>query len=143
MKKLLLSLPLLATGVLFADEAAAAPGKESGLWQTLIMIGLALVFFYFIMWRPERKRRKAAEERRNSLKKGDKVTAMGILGTVVKVTDDTVVLRLYDGAKMEILKAAITDVKPGSEEDAKRLEKDETRDAKNGKDTRVEMAETT
>jgi preprotein translocase subunit YajC len=143
MKKWLLSLPLLATGMLFAaDEAPAAAHQGGSMWQTVIMIGLAVVFFYFIMWRPERKRRKQAEERRNSLKKGDKVTAMGILGTVAKVQDETIVLRLYDGAQMEILKAAVTDVKPGAEEDTKRIDKEEARDAKSGKDTRVEMAKT-
>jgi preprotein translocase subunit YajC len=142
-KNWLLTLPLLATSMLHAADEAAPKGGS--MWQTVIMIGLALVFFYFIMWRPERKRRKAAEERRNALKKGDKVTAMGILGTIVKVQDETVVLRLYDGAKMELLKAAITDVKAGSEEDLKKIEKEEARETKaSSKETKIEkLAEST
>ncbi len=131
LKTLLLGAPALLTSALvFAEGEEAAPARDSGMWQTVIMIGLALVFFYFIMWRPERKRRKEAETRRNSLKKGDQVTAMGILGQVVRVTDNTVVLKLYDGAKMEVLKAAISDVRPATEEESKKLETECCKDTK-------------
>lgn len=89
-----------------------------GISQTLIMIGIALVFFYFILWRPEQKRRKAADQMRSSLKKGDRVTAMGIIGKVDRIQDQTVILKMVDGAKIEVLKAAITDVQAAPEEDA-------------------------
>jgi preprotein translocase subunit YajC len=105
----------------FAADAPAA-GRENSFWQTLIMIGIALVFFYFILWRPEQKRRKAMEKQRSALKKGDRVTAMGIIGTVAKVQETTVILKMVDGAKIEILKAAITDVQAGTEEDSKFVE---------------------
>ena len=57
-----------------------------------------------------------------TLKKGDKVVAMGVLGTVVKVQDQTVILRMFDGSKIEFLKQAITDVSPVSEEESKKIE---------------------
>lgn len=95
------------------------PTSGSGVTQTLIMIGIALVFFYFILWRPEQKRRKAAEGMRAALKKGDKVTAMGIVGKVDRIQDQTVVLKMIDGSKIEVLKAAITDVQSASEEEVK------------------------
>ena len=110
---LLSTLPLLADG-----GGGAAP--QGNLIQTVVMIGVAVVFFYFILWRPERKRRKQMEQVRSSLKKGDKITAMGIIATVVKVQDQTVVVSLYDGAKMELLKAAITDVQPATDEKAEK-----------------------
>lgn len=120
MKKLLTSLAtgafLMASMPLFAEGTAAPAGNSGSLLQTVIMIGVALVFFYFILWRPEQKRRKQMETVRSSMKKGDKITAMGIIGTVAKVQDKSVVISLYDGAKMEILKAAITDVQAGTEE---------------------------
>ncbi|MBF8263302.1 MAG: yajC [Parachlamydiales bacterium] len=103
----------------FAFAQDAAPSTRSGMFSTLMMIGLAMVFFYFILWRPEQKRRKAGEKMRSSLKKGDRVTAMGIVGTVVRVQEQTVILKMVDGAKIEMLKAAITDVQPGTEESEK------------------------
>ena len=97
---------------LFAQDASG------GLWQSFMMILVALIFFYFILWRPEQKRRKTAEQMRTSLKKGDKVTAMGIVGRIDRLTDHTVILKMIDGSKIEMLKAAITEVQPGDEKDS-------------------------
>lgn len=105
---------------LLAQEAA--PSSQGSLIQTFIMIGIALVFFYFILWRPEQKRRKAAQEMRSSMKKGDRVTAMGIVGKVDRIQEQTVVLKMIDGAKIEVLKAAITDVQSGAEEEVQKTE---------------------
>ncbi len=57
------------------------------------------------------------ETERSSLRAGDRVTAMGILGEVVKFNDDnTVILKMYDGALIEVLRQAITQIqKPASE----------------------------
>lgn len=107
---------------LFA-QAEEAPQPAQTLWQTVIMIGIAVAFFYVILWRPEQKRRKAMEEQRSAMKKGDRVTAMGIIGTVVSIKEQTVILKMFDGSKIEFLKAAITDVLPGTEEQAKKAEK--------------------
>ena len=104
----LFSLPVF----LFADGEAAAPATGSNFTQTLIIIGLGIVFFYVILWRPEQKRRKTAQKMREALKSGDRVTAMGIVGTVAQVLENTVILKMYDGAKLEFLKAAISEVKP-------------------------------
>lgn len=106
---LLFALPI----AVFAQDAA--PSSQGNMMQTFIMIGLALVFFYFILWRPEQKRRKAAESMRSAMKKGDRVTAMGIVGTIDQIKDHSVVLKMIEGAKIEMLKAAITEVQPAAE----------------------------
>ena len=118
MKKLFsfLLLPILAVAVPLMAEGAEPARQGGNLAQTVIMIGMAIVFFYFILWRPEQKRRKQMENVRSSLKKGDRITAMGLVGTVVKVQDNSVIVSLYEGAKAEILKTAITDVQPAAEE---------------------------
>lgn len=98
---------------------AAEPKAGGGYMQSLIMILLAVVFFYFILWRPEQKRRKAAQARRDSLKVGDKITAMGMIGVVDSIDKDTIILKTCD-SKVEILKAAVTDVKSKEEEASKK-----------------------
>lgn len=96
-----------------AAEGAAPAGADQGFTQTLIMVAIALAFFYFILWRPEQKRRKALEALRSSMKKGDKVNCMGIIGTISKIKDETVVV--HSGtAEIEFLKAAISEVLPNS-----------------------------
>ena len=114
MKKFLASLFLLTASLpLFAEEEVAR--NQGSFYQTLIMIGIAIVFFYFILWRPERKRRKAMEQKRSSMKKGDRATAMGIVGTIDRVKEKTVIIKMVDGAKIEFLKGAITEVQPKEE----------------------------
>ena len=120
---LLLTMFFLAlNGKVFAegDEGVAPP--DQSFTQTLIMIGIAFIFFYVILWRPEQKRRKTLELQRSSLKKGDRVAAMGIIGTVVKVAEQTVILKMVDGAKIEFYKAAVTDILPETDDVGKKLE---------------------
>lgn len=105
---------LFMSTALFADDAAAAP--QSNIMQTMMLLGFGVLFFYFLLWRPEQKRRKAMEKQRSSMKKGDRVTAMGIIGTVVRVQEKSVILKMVDGSKIEVLTMAISDVQPGTEE---------------------------
>ena len=115
MKKYFLLFSLLLTSLAFADNGET----QGNSTQMIVLLVVAAGFFYFILWRPEQKRRKAAEAQRASLQKGDKVTAMGIKGEVSDIKQDTVVLKMIEGAKIEFLKAAITDVdKGGSKEPA-------------------------
>ena len=104
---------LLCSSQVWADDSVA---KEGGLPQTLVILGMALVFFYFILWRPEQKRRKQVEKQRTSMKIGDKVTAMGIIGTIVSIQEKTVILKMVDGSKIEMLTTCITEVKDSSSE---------------------------
>ncbi len=97
----------------FADDATAA---KQGMPQTLVIMGMAAVFFYFILWRPEQKRRKQAEAQRSSMKIGDKITAMGIIGTLSAIQEKTIILKMVDGSKIEMLKTCITDVQDSSPE---------------------------
>ena len=64
------------------------------------------------MIRPENKRKKQAEEMRNSLKKGDWLTTIGgVYGRVVAITDRTVVIETSeDRVRVEFLKSAIGQV---------------------------------
>ena len=108
---------LFAQSTLSADEPAVMPAPEQAFGQTIVMIAIALLFFYFILWRPENKRRKELETKRDSMRKGDKVTVMGIIGHVTQVKEHTVIIRLVDGAKMEVMKPAVTDVLPADEKE--------------------------
>jgi preprotein translocase subunit YajC len=114
MKKMFVFFLMFAASLpLMAEEAA--PARQSSFWQTLIMIAIAIVFFYFILWRPEQRRRKEMEKKRGSMKKGDRVTAMGIVGTLDRVKDQTVIVKMVDGSKIEFLKGAISEVKAKEE----------------------------
>ncbi len=87
-------------------------GAGTGMGSTIMMIILMIAIFYFLMIRPENKRKKQAEEMRNSLKKGDWLTTIGgVYGRVVSITDRTVVIETSeDRVRVEFLKSAIGQV---------------------------------
>lgn len=87
-------------------------GAGTGMGSTIMMIVLMIAIFYFLMIRPENKRKKQAEEMRNSLKKGDWLTTIGgVYGRVVSITDRTVVIETSeDRVRIEFLKSAIGSV---------------------------------
>lgn len=79
------------------------------------MIGTLVLMFavmYFFMIRPENKRKKQAQEMRNSLKKGDVITTIGgIVGKVVMVNKDTLVIETSDDrVRMELTKWSVSTV---------------------------------
>jgi preprotein translocase subunit YajC len=81
--------------------------------------------------RPENKRKKEAEQTRNSIKNGDEViTIGGIVGTVVNVKEDKFVMETgADQVRIEFAKWAIS-----SNETAVAAAKEEARKAKEAKE---------
>ena len=79
-------------------------------YASLIMIVAMVAIMYFLMIRPEQKRKKAATEMRNSLKKGDQITTIGgIMGKIVHVTDETIVIETSDDrVRMELAKWSVS-----------------------------------
>ena len=78
--------------------------------SSLIMLVIVVAVFYFMLIRPENKRKKQAEAMRNSLKKGDVITTIGgIVGKVVTVKPDTIVIETSDDrVRMELTKWAVS-----------------------------------
>ena len=72
----------------------------------LIMVGV----FYFMIIRPENKRKKENEQLRGSIKNGDKVVTIGgITGKVVDVKEDRFVLETgADQVRIEFMKWALS-----------------------------------
>jgi len=86
-------------------------GGEGGGGGTSMLIMLVAIFaiFYFLMIRPESKRRKERQSMIDSLARGDKiVTIGGLYGEVQDVHDDKVVIRIAESLKVEVAKTAIS-----------------------------------
>ena len=77
---------------------------------TIIMLVLMVAVFYFMLIRPENKRKKEAEALRSSVKEGDEVTTIGgIVGTVVSVKDEKFVMETSaDRVRIEFAKWALS-----------------------------------
>ena len=102
----------------------------------IIMIVAMLAIMYFMLIRPENKKKKAAEEMRSSLKVGDVITTIGgIVGTICAVKEQTIVMETgADRVRIEFTKWAISSKGTQSTEDAPLPEKEEKKDKKDKKD---------
>ena len=77
--------------------------------DSMILLVAMIAVFYFLIIRPENKRKKQAETMRNSLKKGERITTIGgMVGRIVQVNDTTVVFETSeDRVRIEIAKWGI------------------------------------
>ena len=76
---------------------------------SLIMFGLIFVVMYFFMIRPQIKKQKAENQYRASLKMGDKIiTIGGIQGKIIEIGKSSVVIEVYAGSKLKVLKSAVS-----------------------------------
>ena len=85
-------------------------GAGANMGSTLVMMVAMIAIFYFMLIRPENKRKKEAEQMRSAVKKGDKITTIGgIVGTVVDVKENNIVIETSaDQVRIELAKWAIS-----------------------------------
>ena len=116
---------LLGFAFAAAEEAGVVEGAEGavqgevGLLQTIIgSIGMffpiiiMFVLMYFLMIRPEKKRKKKEKAMLDALKRGDRIcTIGGIYGTIADIKDDTITLTVgRDNMSMVVTRWAIRSV---------------------------------
>ena len=91
----------------FLTATEAATG---GMMSSIIMMVAMLGIFYFLLIRPENKRKKEAEQMRSTVRKGDKITTIGgIVGTVVDVKENNIVVETSaDQVRIEFAKWALS-----------------------------------
>ena len=89
---------------------ATGTANAMGGFTTIIMVLVMLGAMYFVMIRPENKRKKEAQNLRDSLVVGDTVTTIGgITGTICAVKENTVVVETgADRVRIEFTKWAIS-----------------------------------
>lgn len=95
-------------------EGAAEQTTKSPFASMLPFFILLFAIMYFLMIRPQQKKDKERREMLAAVAKGDEVvTSGGLCGTVVGLSEKTVVLRVTDddpGVKMEFLRGAISQI---------------------------------
>jgi len=92
--------------------AQAGGGQPSAIIQFLPIVFM-LIIFYFLMIRPQQKRMKEHKEMVAALSKGDEVVTNGGLGgTVTKVGDAYLSIRVSDGVEVNVQRQAIAALLP-------------------------------
>ncbi len=86
-----------------------AHNAQGGGISIFIPLILMFVIFYFLLIRPQQKKVKQHKEMIASLKKGDRVvTAGGIHGTIIGVSDNTITLEIAPKVKIKVQRSSIS-----------------------------------
>ena len=103
---------LLATETTSID-VSPPPTHITFFDPTLFLLFGFMILIYFLMIRPENKRRKTHQEMLASLDTGEEiVTAGGILGKVTKISEQYIELSISDNTKIKVQKNSISAVLP-------------------------------
>ena len=96
-------------------------GQEAGpgaIVSSFLPFVAVILIFYFLIIRPQNKKRKETERMLGALKKGDKIiTIGGIHGTIQRVKETTVIVKVDDNVKLEFLRSAISSITTQAEEE--------------------------
>ena len=89
--------------------------------EMILPLALMLVLMYFMLIRPENKRKKEAAAMRSSLAVGDEITTIGgIIGTICAVKENTIVIETgADRVRIEFTKWAVSSKGAQVSEEAK------------------------
>lgn len=107
--------------------AMAGPGGSGGDAQSPLMMPmmlvLMLVMFYFLLIRPQQRREKERRSMLDAVKSGDRVVfGGGFLGVVTNVKDKTLVVRIADNVKVEVVRGAVSQVLTKGEDPSEQAE---------------------
>lgn len=97
-----------------SGQLPPAPDQIAPSWiSSMIPMVLMIFVFYFLLIRPQEKKRKAQENLVNGVKKGEEVlTSSGIFGIVNKLNDNdnSFELQVAKDVNIKLLKNSIIDI---------------------------------
>ena len=86
---------------LMENDAMAAIAS----WAPILFM---ILIFYFLLYRPQQKAKKARDEMMNGLKVGTKIiTAGGIYGTITELGDEILKVQVADKVEIQITRGAV------------------------------------
>jgi preprotein translocase subunit YajC len=93
---------------LYAMGEAAQQGKSNPM-TTIIFIVLIIAILYFLLFLPQRRQEQKRRQMIENLKKGDEVvTTGGIHGTITRIKDDTVIVKIAEKTEITVSKASVS-----------------------------------
>ena len=97
---------------MFTIAATAGGGGSMMIGWLALMVAM----FYFLLIRPQQKQKKQRASMMESLGIGDEIyTAGGILGTITRIKEQTIWLRISEKCEIELLKTSIGGLKAKEE----------------------------
>ncbi|WP_329904739.1 preprotein translocase subunit YajC [Porphyromonas pogonae] len=89
-------------------QAAAAQPNPNGGWYTILMIVAMFVIMWLFFIRPQQKRQKELQKKREAMKPGDRVvTSGGIIGVIKDVKANEFVVEIAENVKVRVDKGSV------------------------------------
>lgn len=97
-----------------ASDVSGDLDNTTGSWLSslspIIMLAVFAAVFYFVLIRPEKKRKKQAQEQRDAMKVGDTVVTIGgITGEIESIRNETITI-FTGNCSMDVQKWAVRTV---------------------------------
>ena len=106
-----MSFSFISTALAATPAAGGNPSTET--FQFILFIVVFVLFFYFILWRPQNKRAKEQQNMLSNLAIGDEViTSGGVLGKISNISGDFLVLTIAEGIDIFVQKSSIVSTVP-------------------------------
>ena len=103
--------PATQTGTEVPGEGTDEEAPPPPAWTSFMPFVLMFAIFWFLLIRPEKKRRKETQEMLSALKKGDRVmTSSGMYARVAQLGEDNVTLEIADGVRAKFSRAAVQSI---------------------------------
>ncbi|MDH4318375.1 MAG: preprotein translocase subunit YajC [Desulfobulbaceae bacterium] len=94
------------TGIAYAANGAPPAGPDP--IANIVLFGLIILVFYFLLIRPQRQQVKSHQDFLGNLKKGDEViTSGGIHGKITGITDLVVTLEIAENLRIKVNRSSI------------------------------------
>lgn len=108
----------VSAGVMCLQEQTGSP--TGGLLSMLFPLVMFVAIFYFLLFRPMKKKQKQHDSLLSGLKSGDRViTSGGIYGTVDRVKDKSLILKIGENVKIEVSRASVAGLQSDPPEETK------------------------
>lgn len=86
----------------------AAAGQGAGGFSTIIMFGAIFIIFWLFMIRPQQKRQKELQKKREALTTNDRiVTSGGLYGVIKDIKEGEFVVEIADGVRVRVDKGSV------------------------------------
>lgn len=85
-----------------------AQAQQGSGWTSIIMMAAVVLIFWLFMIRPQQKRQKEVQRRREALSTGDRiVTSGGLYGTIRDIKETEFVVEIAEGVRVRVDRGSV------------------------------------
>ena len=85
-----------------------AQAQQGSGWTSIIMMAAVVLIFWLFMIRPQQKRQKEIQQKREALTTGDRiVTSGGLFGVIRDIKEKEFVVEIADGVRVRVDKGSV------------------------------------